>query len=116
MFFLLCRLSPPPRHCQGPWRLAPPQVHGPRPLGFCTNSIEVVLPSLAAGSLAEDKKSNALLKRAELKITMSERRVDSVLADLTESVKAESAKREGMVHVGGVLRRKQNGGRSKEGL
>jgi len=74
------------------------------------------LPSLAAGSLAEDKKSNALLKRAELKITMSERRVDSVLADLTESVKAESAKREGMVHVGGVLRRKQNGGRSKEGL
>ena len=59
--------------------------------GFRTNALDALdaaLSPLAAGSLAEDERGDALLKRAELKIAMSERRgVDSVLADLTESVK-----------------------------
>ena len=58
--------------------------------GFRTNALDALdaaLSPLAAGSLAEEERGDALLKRAELKIAMSERRVDSVLADLTESVK-----------------------------
>ncbi|TKY74428.1 anaphase-promoting complex subunit 7 [Spatholobus suberectus] len=59
--------------------------------GFRGNALEALdaaLSPLAAGSLADDERGDALLKRAELKIKTSERRrVDSVLADLTESVK-----------------------------
>ncbi|KHN08280.1 hypothetical protein glysoja_017758 [Glycine soja] len=51
------------------------------------DALDAALSPLAAGSLAEEERGDALLKRAELKIAMSERRVDSVLADLTESVK-----------------------------
>lgn len=59
--------------------------------GFRTNALEALdaaLSPLAAGSLAADERGDALLKRAELKIALSERKVvDSALADLTESVK-----------------------------
>ncbi|KAJ1424751.1 Tetratricopeptide-like helical domain superfamily [Sesbania bispinosa] len=59
--------------------------------GFRTSaleSLEAALSPLAAGSLADGERGDALLKRAELKIATSQRgKVDSALADLTESVK-----------------------------
>eukprot|EP00256_Glycine_max_P051780 XP_014617873.1 uncharacterized protein LOC102661583 [Glycine max] len=55
--------------------------------GFRSNVLDAALSPLAVGSLAEEERGNVLLKRAELKIAMSERCVDSMLADLTESVK-----------------------------
>ncbi|QCE15938.1 uncharacterized protein LOC114196338 [Vigna unguiculata] len=58
--------------------------------GFRSNALDALdaaLSPLAAASLAADERGDALLKRAELKISLSERRVDSVLADLNESVK-----------------------------
>ncbi|WJX41215.1 hypothetical protein P8452_28603 [Trifolium repens] len=58
--------------------------------GFRTSALEsldAALSPLAAGSLAKDERGDALYKRAELKLATSERgRVDSALADLTESV------------------------------
>jgi len=58
--------------------------------GFRTSALEsldAALSPLAAGSLAEGERGDALFKRAELKLATSERgRVDSALADLTESV------------------------------
>lgn len=59
--------------------------------GFRTSALEsldAALSPLAASSLADAERGDALLKRAELKLAMSERgRVDSALGDLTESVK-----------------------------
>ena len=65
--------------------------------GFRTSALDAIdaaLSPLAAKSLAEEERGDALLKRAELKMAVSERgggsgggRVDAVLADLTESVK-----------------------------
>ncbi|KAK7353016.1 hypothetical protein VNO80_18448 [Phaseolus coccineus] len=58
--------------------------------GFRSNALDALdaaLSPLAAASLAADERGDALLKRAELKIALSERRADSVLADLNESVK-----------------------------
>ncbi|KAK7351220.1 hypothetical protein VNO77_10513 [Canavalia gladiata] len=59
--------------------------------GFRTSALDALdaaLSPLAARSLADNEKGDALLKRAELKIAMSQdHHVDSALADLTESVK-----------------------------
>ncbi|KAK7410481.1 hypothetical protein VNO78_01287 [Psophocarpus tetragonolobus] len=58
--------------------------------GFRSNALDALdaaLSPLAAASLAQEERGDALLKRAQLKIALSERRVDSVLTDLTESVK-----------------------------
>lgn len=59
--------------------------------GFRTSALEsldAALSPLAAGSLATDERGDALLKRAELKLSVSQRgKVDSALVDLTESVK-----------------------------
>ncbi|KAG4980587.1 hypothetical protein JHK82_033831 [Glycine max] len=47
--------------------------------GFSTNALDALdaaLSPLAAGSLAEEEKGDALLKRAGLKIGMSGRRID----------------------------------------
>ncbi|XP_028802184.1 uncharacterized protein LOC114757339 [Neltuma alba] len=62
--------------------------------GFRTSaldSLDMALSPLAVKSLADEEKGDALLKRAELKMAMSERgRVDSALTDLNESVKLNS--------------------------
>ncbi|MED6224993.1 hypothetical protein PIB30_089467 [Stylosanthes scabra] len=61
--------------------------------GFRTSALDAIdaaLSPLAAKSLAKEERGDALVKRAELKMAVSERgggRVDSVVADLTESVK-----------------------------
>ncbi|XP_061352496.1 uncharacterized protein LOC133297385 [Gastrolobium bilobum] len=59
--------------------------------GFRTSaldSLDAALSPLAAASLGDGERGDALLKRAELKIAVSQRgRVDSAQSDLTESVK-----------------------------
>jgi len=59
--------------------------------GFKTSaldSLDVALSPLAAKSLSDHEKGDALFKRAELKVLMSrDGRVDSAVADLVESVR-----------------------------
>ncbi|XP_027356108.1 uncharacterized protein LOC113865621 [Abrus precatorius] len=59
--------------------------------GFRTSALDALdaaLSPLAAKSLADAERGDALLKRAELKIALNQPgHVDSALADLTESVK-----------------------------
>lgn len=51
------------------------------------DSIDQALSPLAAASLSDSERADALLKRAELRLASSQRgRVDSALADLEESV------------------------------
>lgn len=49
------------------------------------DALDAALSPLAAASLADDERGDALVKRAELKIAA--KRVDSVLADLSDAVK-----------------------------
>ncbi|KAL7175835.1 hypothetical protein ACSBR2_029421 [Camellia fascicularis] len=62
--------------------------------GFRTSaldSLDVALSPMAAKSLSAEERSDALIKRAELKVGMSQsERVDSAIADLVESVKLKS--------------------------
>lgn len=59
--------------------------------GFKTSaldSIDIALSPLAVKSLSEPEKADALFKRAELRLAVSRRgQVDSVIEDLTESVR-----------------------------
>ncbi|KAF7817036.1 N-terminal acetyltransferase A, auxiliary subunit [Senna tora] len=64
-------------------------LQGYRPSAL--DSIDMALSPLAVKSLADNEKGDALLKRAEMKMAMNDRgRLDSALADLTESVKLNS--------------------------
>lgn len=55
------------------------------------DSIDVALSPLAVKSLGDGERGDALFKRAELKLGLNRRgRVDSVVADLTESLRLKS--------------------------
>lgn len=65
------------------------ELQGFRPSAL--DSFDMALSPLAAKSLIDTEKADALLKRAELKMAMNERgQIDSSLIDLTESVKLNS--------------------------
>ncbi|KAI7979694.1 hypothetical protein LOK49_Contig274G00003 [Camellia lanceoleosa] len=78
--------------------------------GFRTSaldSLDVALSPMAAKSLSAEERSDALIKRAELKVGMSQsERVDSAIVDLVESVKLKSDNAIAQCVLGSVMRRK----------
>ncbi|WVY91602.1 hypothetical protein V8G54_037116 [Vigna mungo] len=72
------------------------------------DSLDDALSPLAATSLSPSERADALLKRAELRLASTQRaRVDSALADLSESVKLNPNSAKAFFALGDCLERKK---------